>query len=95
MGFIGIDPCDLKQWQLSRRQLADFLVRNLSLTPTGVSVDAPVIALGWKTSNMAGGMSACNLKAPPNYRSTMGPCLLTNLFSGTDRPLKSTMRFSA
>jgi hypothetical protein len=50
MGFIGLDPCDLKQWLLSRRQLADFLVRNLSLTPTGVSVDAPVIALGWKSS---------------------------------------------
>ena len=50
MGFIGLDPCDLKQWQLSRRQLADFLVRNLSLTPTGVSVDAPAIALGWTTS---------------------------------------------
>jgi hypothetical protein len=50
MGFIGLDPCDLKQWQLSRRQLADFLVRDLSLTPTGVSVDAPAIALGWTTS---------------------------------------------
>jgi len=50
MGFIGLDPCDLKQWQLSRRQLADFLVRNLSLTPTGVSVDARAIALGWTTS---------------------------------------------
>jgi hypothetical protein len=49
MGFIGLDPCDLKQWQLSRRQLADFLVRNLSLTPIGV-VDAPAIALGWTTS---------------------------------------------
>jgi hypothetical protein len=50
MGFIGLDPCDLKQWLLSRRQLADFLVRNLSLTPTGVSVDAPAISLGWTTS---------------------------------------------
>ena len=50
MGFIGLDPCDLKQWQLSRSQLADFLVRSLSLTPSGVSVDAPAIALGWTTS---------------------------------------------
>jgi hypothetical protein len=50
MGFIGLDSCDLKQWQLSRRQLADFLVTNLSLTPSSISVDAPVIALGWTTS---------------------------------------------
>jgi hypothetical protein len=50
MGFIGLDPCDLKQWQLSRRQLADFLVRNLSLMPSSISVDAPVIPLGWTTS---------------------------------------------
>ena len=50
IGFIGLDPCDLKQWQLSRSQLADFLVRNLSLTPSSISVDAAVIALGWTTS---------------------------------------------
>jgi hypothetical protein len=50
MGLIGLEPSELKQWQLSRSQLADFLVKNLSLAPSGVSVDASVIALGWTTS---------------------------------------------
>ena len=50
MGLVSLDPCELNQWQLSRRQLADFLVKSLSLAPSSVSVDAPAIALGWTTS---------------------------------------------
>jgi DNA-binding transcriptional regulator YdaS (Cro superfamily) len=50
MGLIGLDPTELNQWQLSRRQLADFLVKTLALAPSNLSVEAPAIALGWTTS---------------------------------------------
>jgi hypothetical protein len=47
MGLVSLDHTDLHQWQLSRRQLADFLAKELSLTPGAASRDTAVIALGW------------------------------------------------
>ena len=49
IGFVGLDDRDLHQWQISRRQLADFLARQLSLVPSATPADAAVIALGWAT----------------------------------------------
>jgi hypothetical protein len=50
MGLVALDPSELRQWQISRRQLAHFLVRELSLTGEAVSADGPAIALGWASS---------------------------------------------
>ena len=50
MGFVGLDCRDLHQWQISRRQLADFLAKELSLAPSAASADAAAIPLGWAAS---------------------------------------------
>jgi len=50
IGPVGLNPADLQQWHLSRRQLADFLVKELFLTPSAASADAAAIALGWTSS---------------------------------------------
>jgi hypothetical protein len=50
IGPVGLDPTDLQQWHLSRRQLADFLVNGLSLTPSAASPDATAIDLGWTST---------------------------------------------
>lgn len=50
MGLVGLDDRDLHQWQISRRQLADFLAKELSLVPSATPADAATITLGWATS---------------------------------------------
>lgn len=49
IGPVDLDDRDLHQWQISRRQLADFLVKQLSLVPSATSAEAAAIALGWAT----------------------------------------------
>lgn len=50
MGLVALDGRDLHQWQLSRRQLATFLTKELLLTSSAACADTGAIALGWTSS---------------------------------------------
>jgi hypothetical protein len=81
IGLVALDPLELRQWQISRRQLADFLVRELSLNVTVVSADAPAIALGSTSSKHGRRQVWLQFEAAPQLRLDNCNILVDQLIS--------------
>jgi hypothetical protein len=87
IGPVGLDPTDLQQWHLSRRQLADYLAKELSLTPSDASVDAATIALGWTFTKHGRRQVRLQFEGVPQVSLDDHKILLDQLLSWNGRAL--------
>lgn len=87
IGPVGLDPTDLQQWHLSRRHLADFLIKELSLVPSAASADAAAIALGWTSSKYGRRPVRLQLEGAPQVSLDDHAILLDQLLCWTGAAL--------